>query len=241
MCSVVQFPFSVPIYFCYFSPLLGIVLFALVSTRKRPTNKIVLGAVATFYILFAVLQVVPRALYINPPAFFSPVTLPIGPLRMERGGGVEYYVPEMYEVLVSTVREHATNGKLVATPECPEVYFLTGLENPGHNDNVVTSDELLRAVSGGGVSVVVLNLYSNFSGETLTPEMFRTLGLLPAELGRHRQVPGVLPVVGTAIRFGKREVSVAWRRSDGFRCLLLQLMGEIPPILVLVLTRWGGG
>ena len=36
---------------------------------------------------------------------------------------------EIYRTLVSVVGEHLAEGRLVALPDCPEVYFLTGRFN----------------------------------------------------------------------------------------------------------------
>jgi hypothetical protein len=36
----------------------------------------------------------------------------------------------VYERLVPFINEHAANGEILAGPDCPEVYFLTGKRNP---------------------------------------------------------------------------------------------------------------
>ena len=52
-------------------------------------------------------------------------------LSPDRGGlrvGAEEQ--DEYERLVAELRAHASSGYMYATPDCPEVYFLSGLRNP---------------------------------------------------------------------------------------------------------------
>ena len=58
LCSVVQFPFSVPLYFCYVAPLVIVFATALFSSRANPP-RFVLGTIIMFYLLFAVLRITP--------------------------------------------------------------------------------------------------------------------------------------------------------------------------------------
>ncbi len=63
MTSLVQFPFSAPIYFCYAAPVLILAanaLFALIPTL--PTH-LVLGVLMVFYLLFVLWRVTPAFVY----------------------------------------------------------------------------------------------------------------------------------------------------------------------------------
>ncbi len=52
-------------------------------------------------------------------------------LSLARGGlRVASEESRAYEQLISTVRSYATGQFMYAAPDCPEVYFLTGLRNP---------------------------------------------------------------------------------------------------------------
>lgn len=58
VCSLVQFPFSAPIYFCYVAPLLVLAMVAVISSRERQLRYIH-GGLLVFYIAFAVLYATP--------------------------------------------------------------------------------------------------------------------------------------------------------------------------------------
>jgi len=77
--------------------------------------------------------------------------------------------------VVDLVRQHAANGTVLATPECPEVYFLSGMRNPTRNDNGPQSDEILKAIQADGLKVVVINVRSTFAGKPVTPEVGRAV------------------------------------------------------------------
>jgi len=60
---------------------------------------------------------------------------------------------------------------VLATPECPEVYFLSALRNPTPNDGTLGPTEILDALRTVGLKVVVINVQSTFSGGNLTQEV----------------------------------------------------------------------
>jgi hypothetical protein len=175
VCSLVQFPFSVKIYFCYFAPLLVLAMVAITSTTKRRGNPHVLACALVFYALFAATRVAPSVVYDNGGFKVPPI---LEPLNLPRAGGLRVADPQIYEAVIRSVLEHASKGPVLATPECPEVYFLSGLNNATKNDGALSAGEMLRAIQDNDdMKVVVINDSSVFSQSTLTPELVRAVAI----------------------------------------------------------------
>lgn len=69
LCSLVQFPFSVPFYFCFVVPL-GILAFMAVANMVSGNGRLILLLpVAVFYLAFVTLQVLPTQIYSHGLAF----------------------------------------------------------------------------------------------------------------------------------------------------------------------------
>ena len=168
LCSLVQFPFAAPIYFCYASPLVIMLAAALFSSTDHPP-RFVLGTLIAFYLLFAVLRVTPG--FINhmgfqylPDAQTERLTIPIaGGLRVEASDA------QLYDVLVSLVQSHAAGKFIYAAPDCPEVYFLSGLQSPRRQyfdfaeETANRKDRILNSLDNLGINLVAINLSPRFS------------------------------------------------------------------------------
>jgi Dolichyl-phosphate-mannose-protein mannosyltransferase len=175
LCALIQFPFAQPTYFCYVAPLVILALLALASLRRRtPGGKAAMAALALFYLVFA--------LWLFPPGRLT--TNAIGPQlgwRMEklpfaRAGGIRVAAPEEeeYAKLVPLIRAHARGHYIYAAPDCPEVYFLSGLRNPTRTffefldpdslDVPTRTERVLRAIRDHDVNVVVIRTNPQFSG-----------------------------------------------------------------------------
>src|SRR5262249_23977580 len=61
-CSLIQFPFAAPIYFCYVASLWMLALTAFFGSMKE-SPRLLLGSLVCFYIFFAVFRVKPTFLY----------------------------------------------------------------------------------------------------------------------------------------------------------------------------------
>ena len=78
---------------------------------------------------------------------------------------------EMYESLIPLVQRHASGNFIYAAPDCPEVYFLSGLGDPSgilfdfFDDPSHHTERVLKTLEAHAVNVVVLNNSSNFSGQ----------------------------------------------------------------------------
>jgi hypothetical protein len=167
--SLVQFPFSVAIYFCYFVPLAILAAAALFASAVSPP-RFVLTALALFCLLFAVLRVAPPSVYwmgirYLPDIQNERLTLPrTGGLRVDHDGA------RLYESLIPFVQAHASGNLIYATPDCPEIYFLSGLDNPTRtlydyfDDPQGRTDRILRALDSHNINVVAINDNPTFSG-----------------------------------------------------------------------------
>ncbi len=155
--SLVQFPFSRPIYFFYVAPLAGLAVLALVASQVRRPDALA-GAVLGLYLLFAVVDT-------------HPSREPVARLGSSRGGlVVGARDAARYDSLVGVLHAHASGGYTYATPDCPEVYFLAGLANPTRtlfeflSDTTGQTARVLRALEDHHVTAIALNRMPAFSG-----------------------------------------------------------------------------
>ncbi len=174
LCNLVQFPYFVPNYFCYVAPLVALAAVALVR-YLRPSTALIPAAVVAFFIAFAVVRMNDSTLYtigISVQPYLR--TMPLGLAR----GGIDVPVvhAEAYRRLIPLLRSRARGGYTWASPDCPEVYFLSGLRNPTRSlfdffdDTTGRTDRVLQALERHGVTVVVLNARAAFSS-TLTDDL----------------------------------------------------------------------
>jgi len=161
VCGLIQFPFAAHVYFFYVAPLAVLAATALLRTTDesiRPAA-FVLGA---GYLLFSLLWIDSTRLYAMGHAFVrdgyvSQLALPRSGIRVTRSDSIQY------ETLVRTVLAHAHSEYIYASPDCPEVYFLSGLRNPTrtlselYDDSTGRTQRILRAIDQHEVSVVALN------------------------------------------------------------------------------------
>ncbi|MGA2483478.1 MAG: glycosyltransferase family 39 protein [Candidatus Acidiferrales bacterium] len=169
LCSVVRFPFAAEIYFCYVAPLVVLAGAALLKTVPSVprTVRVALGG---YYLVFAV--------FLFAPGFLDDMGKGFGPdlqvatLDLARAGRlrVSLETAGVYERLVPFINEHAANGEILAGPDCPEVYFLTGKRNPTPMlfdffvDQRVRDRQILRLANDPAIKVLVVNTEPGFSG-----------------------------------------------------------------------------
>jgi hypothetical protein len=165
--TLVQFPFSVPIYFCYVAPLVALLAVALLP-YVRPMASAVPALAMAFLIAFAVLRVNTSTLFgmgvLHQP---YPLTASLGLPR----GGLEVPAQEalMYRAAVHTLQRHARGGYTWASPDCPEIYFLSGLRNPTRSlfdffdDESGRTGRILATLERHGVTAIVLNSAPQFT------------------------------------------------------------------------------
>jgi hypothetical protein len=166
--SLVQFPFSAPIYFCFVAPVLALTLLAFFSSFGR-APRFVLGVLLCFYLLFAVLRVTPGFLYHI--GFDYRADTQNMPLTLPRAGGLRVELDDAltYESLIPLMQGHAAGKYTYAAPDCPEIYFLSGLKNPTRtlfdffDDPGGRTERVLSAVERNRVNVIAISKKPSFS------------------------------------------------------------------------------
>ncbi len=160
LCSLIQFPFPVAVYFCYFAPILALAILALLNIRNSPIGGSAAMALLVFYVLFGLLRVVPSNMYEDGEfQTHSPQTA----LHLERAGGIKTENPGEYENLIRSLQSHARNSYVFAEPECPDIYFFSGLENPSNNDGGLPPAEVEALLARDDVYAIVFNRKPYFS------------------------------------------------------------------------------
>jgi len=166
LCSVVQFPFPAPVYFFYVAPLAILSAAALFASSAHPP-KFALGVLMAFYLLFAVLPTTGFQMGIRraPEAKTERLTVP-------RAGSlvVESSDARLYGELIPLVQSHAGGKYIYAAPDCPEVYFLSGLQSPTRHyfdyaeDQRDYTERIMHVLDSLKVNVVVIDRDPGFSG-----------------------------------------------------------------------------
>ena len=165
--TLVQFPFSAPIYFCYVAPLVALLAVALLP-HARPMAPAVPASFLVFFIAFAVMRVNTSTLsgmglVYQPYPRTASLGLPRGRLDVPAGDAA------MYREAVQVLQQHARGGYTWASPDCPEVYFLSGLGNPTRSlfdffdDDTGRTARILSALERHGVTAIALNSTPQFT------------------------------------------------------------------------------
>ena len=162
LCSVIQFPFSVPMYSCYVAPLLILTCAALAHTDAIPARLPLTVPVGLFYLLFAALILLPNQIYRRG---MSLQTTPAKAFTLPRAAGMkgDTVLVETYEQVVAEIARHGGTSAIWAGPDCAELYFLSGRRNPTPVlwEALSGADRdprrILNWVESAGVRVVVIN------------------------------------------------------------------------------------
>jgi hypothetical protein len=164
--GLVQFPFSAPIYFCYTAPMLALAVAPVASLGARPLHLTMLLGYLTFAVMSLNVGYAWNIGVVHQPGY--PVILarlPRARIRIPSDDTFEYLG------LVSAIRTRVRTGEYVyATPDCPEVYFLSGARNPTGDlyeflrrpRRGVT--DTLALIEHNHVNLIVINRAPHFSG-----------------------------------------------------------------------------
>jgi Dolichyl-phosphate-mannose-protein mannosyltransferase len=165
--SLVQVPFSAPIYFCYVVPLAVVAAGALGAHSAALVRPAVRASVAVL-LAFALVSMNRGYVYNlgavhHPFAIDTPLDVGRASLRASRADAVSY------RRVLELISTHIGDGQLVAGPDAPEVYFLAGRFSPSGTLFDFFTDQV--SVEGGlsdlpglpAASVVVLNHGRRFS------------------------------------------------------------------------------
>jgi hypothetical protein len=165
--NLIQFPYAAPIYFCYSAPLAIVAGAGLLRLRGGVRQPITV-LLAAFYLGFGLLWVNRGRPVTQGSRFFRDASevrlaLPRGGLRIDEPTQLAY------TRIVSLLQGHAKGGFTYAAPDCPEIYFLSGLGNPTRalfdfiEPRERGVDRVLPAIIRAGVTAVVINRKPKFS------------------------------------------------------------------------------
>jgi len=163
--TLIEFPFSAPIYFCYIAPLVVLTILGAIELQGGGSKRFHL-AMALLLMGFAVC--VNRGyLYAvgSSCQSYQAVNADISRagLRIPDDHRVQY------ATVLGLVNAHASGEFIYATPDCPEIYFLSGFRNPtrsfyeAFDEEPMTAARLLDLIDRRGITVVVINLQPEFS------------------------------------------------------------------------------
>jgi hypothetical protein len=158
--TMIQFPFSAAFYFCFVAPLALLAATALFSAMER-SPRFLMGTLLVFYLIFGVLRLTPG---------FNPIRQNER-LGLPRAGGIRMFPEDtkLYAELIPLVQAHASGRYIYATPDCPEIYFLSGLNNPTRtlfdffDDPKGRTERILSVLDRYKINVVTLNDDTQFS------------------------------------------------------------------------------
>ncbi len=168
MCGLIQFPYATGLYFFYVGPLAALAVIAL-AARGTARLRRCAAAGALSYALFAALRVHPPTGHTKGVMFT--LDQQYAPLPLARAGvTVTPSDSAMYELLVRSLRGHSRSAYTYASPDCPQVYFLSGLRNPTRtlfdffDDPVGRTPRILNELSEHDVTAIAINEQPEFSG-----------------------------------------------------------------------------
>lgn len=178
--ALTEFPFANPIYFCYTAPLVALSLLAVVRTEP-PTLQRRHAVVAVVVLLFAVVRL--NREYVHQVGFGPAPRYVVGPWDVPRSG-LRVGAPdrEVYTPVLKLIAAHARGRYLYAAPDCPEVYFLSGLRNPTRtfyevfDEKPMTAEAVLDLIDRHAITVVVIDTVPEFS-RPLAPETVDALAM----------------------------------------------------------------
>lgn len=162
-----QYPFSNTTYFAYVAPL-GILSLAALWPHLIPERTPAAGVLAVYLAGFAMYWLPPGLRFVREGGTLRGDAVALLPPR----GNILVPPAEHWQFarLAELTARHAGNGPILALPDCPEVYFLTGLPNPTSalfdflEEPSRHSTRIRELAADETVRVAVLNLFPDFSG-----------------------------------------------------------------------------
>lgn len=161
--NLIQLPYSAPIYFLYAAPLLLLAALAVGAQAASPTSRRHLLVLTTALCAFFVLRV--DAGFIHHLGFRYRPHQETERLELPRARGIRVAAHEKAEIeqLVAALDRIDAGGAILALPDAPEVYFLSGRPNPTPTlfdvfENAgARTERILSLVDSADLRVVVLN------------------------------------------------------------------------------------
>jgi hypothetical protein len=167
LASLVEFPYSSPVYFCYVAPLAVLSLLAVWQPAGRRVAPVA-AMLASFAFLFATIRSnwdpVVKIGHTDIRTNSVPLALPRAGLWVQPDDKVDY------EGVIPLVQRHAgASAYVYATPDLPEISFLAGMHNPTRtlydffDDTTGRVPRIVHELAAHDVRVVVITSRPAFS------------------------------------------------------------------------------
>jgi hypothetical protein len=189
--NLVQIPYSAPIYFLYAAPLLALLGLAMARTPRSERRLLFL---VTVLLGFTVLRI--DTGFLQHLGYRYRPNEQTEALEIPRARGIRVTAADKLETeqLVNALSRIEPDPAILALPDAPEVYFLSGLGNPSktlfdfYEDPSARTGRVLSLVDAQRLSVVVLNRLALFAPLVEGPLLDSLEARLPlsAEIGRFR-------------------------------------------------------
>ena len=169
--SLVQFPFGAPIYYCYIAPLVALAAVASMS-HAGIHGGVLPAAVLVAFTVFGFVWLGPG---LHGDTRSVVLDKAIASIRVSPRD------KDVYLRATRLLERHSTGRFIFAGPDAPELYYLSGLENPTRSlfdyrdqSRSGTGAQLLRTLAKKGVTAIAINLEPPFS-DPLRPAMLAKL------------------------------------------------------------------
>lgn len=129
MCGLIQFPFAVSTYFCYVCPIAILGVVALIVTQSNQP-RFFLAAAMLLYAIFGVFAFTPGFLEHMGTGYMPDRNTASLDAPIARGLRVYPESAATYNRIDSLIREHASGGTILAGPDSPQFYVMSGFTNP---------------------------------------------------------------------------------------------------------------
>jgi len=168
-CGLIQLPYASAIYFVYVAPLVFLAVAAVLSLKAAP-SPVLIAAGYIFCFGFVVFNLTPGFLYEMGRRYSRNKQTAV--LTVPRGGKLSILPAsaDQYSNLMRIIAKHASGEYIYATPDCPEMYFLSAHRNPTRtlfeflDDSRGRTERILNSIRDHNVNLVVLNENPSFSG-----------------------------------------------------------------------------
>jgi hypothetical protein len=167
MATLIQFPYAYRIYFLYVAPLAVLAGTGVFSLWRNPPRVVATGVLLFFMLLGATWMNhrLPIGRGFHYRAVDEQVTMDV-----PRGGGIRVigFHADTYGRVVQLLQRHSRTAYTYAGPDAPEVYFLSGLQNPTPHlfeffAGPAFEAELISTIDSLRLTTLAINLSPDFT------------------------------------------------------------------------------
>jgi hypothetical protein len=167
VCSLVQFPLSYVTGFCYVAPLTLLAGVAIAGERLPNSNRHALAVLLLFFLGYGIFAL--NGKHVDNPKIDMKA---LHTLSLPRAGGLRIEpTTSEYEELIALIQAHAAHRLLYAANDAPELYFLSGLQDPTRDDTGASAADVFEVLRSSDLHVAVLNEQPLYVDSVVAPEI----------------------------------------------------------------------